>query len=1039
MFRSSQLMDVASSLRRHFQAPKARRAAPTWNDRASTIGFCQTLLLNRRSGVVLLLLLLHHAVVIAQQISDNPSDASTSLTFTTNAGVSNALTAACATGSLNPASGDFSLALAPAAPATSTAATIAGPAPCGNFQDLPPSTPSAACDAWFRLDPPATAHRFRVTLLPGSASPMTNGAMAIYEAPSAAGPFRLLECATGGSSVTLSSNQPTLEATCLTAGYKLYVRVWDEQARSCSLTFKLCVQGQDVSTMASRGADEAPCTGPMLAASASTYTNVDYVFACNESPWLFADSSQYVGGDLWLRITVPASGIVGLYLARGTSNYVNNIGVTTYSASNCSAPTSYRQVGNFYAALPVAAPTTPNLTVSCLSPGSILYVRIHSFRQAQSATLRYGRLRIRWTAGPTGATPPANNLPCGAVPLSFNTSCPVSTGPGGNFDACNTPGIPRPACGGFDGNSRDVWYSFVAPSSGTVHVEASTVSSGFPADPAIALYTTGGSGCSGRFTLIECDEKQGLGNGAAIIRTGLVPGETYYVRAWAEGSGGQGTFSLCISEPVPPAGSCFYVVDLWAANPPISTTYQGVQYEIDGGSPITLQTTTGDEASQLFLIPVTAGSQLQIQYFNQDVGEYKRLFYQLGDTTMQWRYHGGIAVTGPQPTPIIVYTIASACNVLPAYLSDCLGAETVCTPNTEFGNLYGMLLPGNTYDLTAANMGCLSNENGGIAWMIFRPVQSGTVAFWFDGTTNAPTTDLDFAVWDAGPVTYTPVLPYISPDICAPNSPPVRCSSARRNYSTGLQPGLEGVYEEGTGGWGWLSPLPVVANHVYLIALVRGVGSATAQYQMRWTMYNDATGTQSNTMLNCTPLILPVELLFLEAEPIEKTVVLRWATASESDSEKFLVERSSNGSVFHPIGEVAAAGHSTRRLDYTFLDEAPLNGQNYYRLRQLDQSGGSALSNTVTAFFGRERGTPVAYPNPTGDRLYLTLPSNSEGPLTLRIVDAMGRVVWNRTIASATTGSPEAIGVSQLAPGPYALHITEHSGDTIGTVRFVKE
>ncbi|MBX2972983.1 MAG: T9SS type A sorting domain-containing protein [Flavobacteriales bacterium] len=983
---------------------------------------------------LLVLLMLAMAQRASAQASNDPSDATPQLAYTSAAGITNAIGTGttCTNGSLN---GSFTM-----VGATSTT-TVAMPA-CGNFFTPPPAGASPAADVWFRIDPPATPHRFRINLLDGT---MTNGAIAVYEAPSASGPFRLLECAVGGSLVSITSfAQPTVEANCYTSTNKLYIRVWDEQDRSATRTFYLCVQGQQLPIPARGSPDpaETPCPAPTIAPHASTFSNIDYVFACNEEPWLFADSGQYVGGDLWLKLTA-ASGSAALFAYQGAANVVKTIGLTAYITSDCNDHAAFRQVGHWSGALAASHPTgTPaKIIIRCLPPGTTVYVRIHSAKDAQDADKRYGRLRFRWNTAGTELAQPANTQPCGAIPLSPSGSCPTGTTPVvSNFDVCNTPGIPYPACGSFDGNSRDLWYSFTAPPSGTVHLEASPA--GVPSvDPAMALYTTGGHGCNGRFTLMDCDDRKGVGYGAAIIRTGLIPGQTYYVRVWGEGAGGpQGSFTVCLNEPVLPAGHCFYVMDLWARYAPTPTTYQGIQYQIDGGTPVNLVTATGDEASQLFLFPVPIGSSLFIQYFNNNLGEYRRSVYQLGDTARYWRYHGGIPVAGPTTGPTEFHTISPACNVIPRYDTDCLGARTICAPNTVFGDVKGHLPPGNTFDLNSANMGCLSGtESKGITWLIFRPVQDGTVAFWFDGTTNAPTTDVDFAIWDAGPAIFSPSLPNVNGnDVCAPQGPPVRCSSARRNNATGLMAGVEGLTHEGTGGWGWLSPLPVLQDHLYVIALVRGVGSQPVQYQLRWTQVVDVNGVNTPGLLGCTPMILPMELLFLEAEPMQESVLLKWATGSEKNSSHFVVERSTDGMAFAPIGQVQAAGNTQQRTDYAFVDHAPHSGVNYYRLQLVDQDASSEHSNVVAAVFGRKGGELLLFPNPTTTDLYATwMQQGQDGPLNLRIVDVMGRLVMTRTMAAS--GQAERIATEMLPAGAYQVSVADADGQVLGSGRFVRQ
>ncbi|MBS1580559.1 MAG: T9SS type A sorting domain-containing protein, partial [Bacteroidetes bacterium] len=743
--------------------------------------------------------------------------------------------------------------------------------------------------------------------------------------------------------------------------------------------------------------------------------------------------------DLWRKLIVPASGNVNMFLARATTGSMTawTIGVSVYLASNCTDPSTFRQIGAFQGTLPLTAPTSTNLSFRCLPAGATLYVRFHSLQSAQSAVRRYGQFRFRWVApNPSDPTPPANNQPCGATPLAFNVSCPVSPGPGGSIDACNTPGIPTPACGGFDGSSRDVWYSFVAPPSGTVFIEAST-GAGFPADPAMALYTTGGSGCNGRFTLIECDADQGAGNGARIIRTGLVPGQTYYVRAWAQGSSAQGNFSLCISEPIPPAGSCFYLIDL-SAQYPNGTQYMDVT--INGGAPTTYSTSPGD-ASEIILVAIPTGATALFEYYNSGtMGGTTYRVIRLGDPTVLWEQTVGVPVFGPQPPAQYRFTLNNACQPLVPPVSDCLGAKTVCTPNTEFGTLMGTLQPGNRYDLTAANMGCLSTERNGIAWLIFRPVQNGTVAFWFDGTTNGNTADLDFAIWDAGAITYMPYMPNINADdLCAPPGPPVRCSSARRNTSTGLQPGLNGITQEGNGGWGWLSPLSIQADHAYLIALVHGKDTTVnVQYQMRWTQYTDVSGVTSNTMLDCTSLVLPVELLSIDAQAKGQEIEVTWATASESNSSHFIIERSPDAKTFADIGSVEAAGNSQSRIDYHFTDQHPFPGANYYRLRQVDRDGRFAHSDIVVAFMDDRSGHPLLFPNPTTGRVELLMDIPVSGPVMVLITDAVGRALHTEFTTAEHGALRYPLDVSPLAAGAYFVQVVTADGRAIGTAQLMK-
>ena len=94
---------------------------------------------------------------------------------------------------------------------------------------------------------------------------------------------------------------------------------------------------------------------------------------------------------------------------------------------------------------------------------------------------------------------------------------------------------------------------------------------------------------------------------------------------------------------------------------------------------------------------------------------------------------------------------------------------------------------------------------------------------------------------------------------------------------------------------------------------------------------------------------LPVELIYFTGAIGDEGVLLKWATASETGSEAFVVERSYDGRSFEAIGERAAAGNSFEELNYDFLDRDFNTSaeQMYYRLRQVDIDGTISNSQVV--------------------------------------------------------------------------------------------
>src|SRR6185437_13532998 len=97
----------------------------------------------------------------------------------------------------------------------------------------------------------------------------------------------------------------------------------------------------------------------------------------------------------------------------------------------------------------------------------------------------------------------------------------------------------------------------------------------------------------------------------------------------------------------------------------------------------------------------------------------------------------------------------------------------------------------------------------------------------------------------------------------------------------------------------------------------------------------------------CT-VVLPIDLLNFSCQPSTKGLELTWSTASETNNKIFTIERSKDGVTFQPIATVPGAGNSTTTHNYTYTDESPFNGINYYRLSQTDFDGQTTTYNITS-------------------------------------------------------------------------------------------
>ncbi len=147
----------------------------------------------------------------------------------------------------------------------------------------------------------------------------------------------------------------------------------------------------------------------------------------------------------------------------------------------------------------------------------------------------------------------ANDLPCNATPIALG----VLTG-GDNSCTSGTSEPSAPACW-VAGTLNTVWYTFVAPASGQIHVG---FQNGTLTQAQIALYT--GSCSSLTYVNNSCKDQSAVGCPGATI-TGLTSGTTYYLRLDGY-SNSIGYYSIVVDDNsgtiTPTTGDCLGAVDI---------------------------------------------------------------------------------------------------------------------------------------------------------------------------------------------------------------------------------------------------------------------------------------------------------------------------------------------------------------------------------------------------------------------------------------------------------------------------------------------
>ena len=181
-----------------------------------------------------------------------------------------------------------------------------------------------------------------------------------------------------------------------------------------------------------------------------------------------------------------------------------------------------------------------------------------------------------------------------------------------------------------------------------------------------------------------------------------------------------------------------------------------------------------------------------------------------------------------------------------------------------------------------------------------------------------------------------------------------------------------------------------------------------------------------------TPLaVLPLSLISYTAslQPDGK-VKLSWQTASESNVSQFIISKSNDGRKFEKEAALAATGNSNVTAHYGFVDNAPFQGINYYRLEQSDLSGSVKNLGIKTVVIENKFSRPTVFPNPSrGESITLRSVISPNTSNTYLISDLSGRIVRKGNV----TSQEQSLDVSGLSAGKYSIVLG--NGDIINWIK----
>ncbi|MDQ6761287.1 MAG: T9SS type A sorting domain-containing protein [Bacteroidota bacterium] len=169
---------------------------------------------------------------------------------------------------------------------------------------------------------------------------------------------------------------------------------------------------------------------------------------------------------------------------------------------------------------------------------------------------------------------------------------------------------------------------------------------------------------------------------------------------------------------------------------------------------------------------------------------------------------------------------------------------------------------------------------------------------------------------------------------------------------------------------------------------------------------------------------LPITISNFYGHFINNANELKAVIAQAINVKEIQVERSGDGNNFRYVGLMAAGQVSAGT--YTFDDLHPLSGNNFYRLRIVDNDG--TITYSIIILLTNTSGFVIqAYPNPVTDNLIVHFQNAQKGMYDVSVTDAAGKLLFKNKISVTQQGQSGEMNISfrNYSAGVYYLRVSD--------------
>lgn len=188
-------------------------------------------------------------------------------------------------------------------------------------------------------------------------------------------------------------------------------------------------------------------------------------------------------------------------------------------------------------------------------------------------------------------------------------------------------------------------------------------------------------------------------------------------------------------------------------------------------------------------------------------------------------------------------------------------------------------------------------------------------------------------------------------------------------------------------------------------------------------MHGGATETSELMNPEICESTLPVELLNFNASCQDDHILVNWSTASEQNSDYYIILQSEDNIHFSPLAQIEAAGNSEQLSEYQYAVNEVSDKPMYLQLVQVDTDGKSRSYDGITVHCKKNKNFELnIFPNPSKNGTFNILSPTGTGKINVQVLSYDGQLIYQESMDLNRGITKIAPGIN-LKPGTYFISI----------------